>query len=235
MRKAIVALFMTLQALTASAQELTVTYQATYNTASPQLFADAGLPEAMRSSLAAAYKDVVMTFRLVIKGDESEYRAVPSKEKQEIVFMGKAIDINAAVQAQAGNYTYKNHAEGITLDKTQLFGKDFIIADSLNGAPFIPVDGEKKEILGFECLKAISPDGKTIVWYTPHIPVKDEPIATGLNGLALQFDNGQQIFTAVQVADSASTPIVRPSGEKVVTRNEFTEYTKKRVEMMKRN
>ena len=234
MRKAIVALFMTLQALTASAQELTVTYQATYNTASPQLFADAGLPEAMRSSLAA-YKDVVMTFRLVIKGDESEYRAVPCKEKQEIVFMGKTIDINAAVQAQAGNYTYKNHAEGITLDKTQLFGKDFIIADSLNGAPFIPVDGEKKEILGFECLKAISPDGKTIVWYTPHIPVKDEPIATGLNGLALQFDNGQQIFTAMQVTDSASTPIVRPSGEKVVTRNEFTEYTKKRVEMMKRN
>ena len=161
---------MTLQTLTASAQELTVTYQATYNTTSPQLFADSGLPEAMRSSLAAAYKDVVMTFRLVIKGDESEYRAVPSKEKQKIVFMGKTIDINAAVQAQAGNYTYKNHAEGIMLDKTQLFGKDFIIADSLNGAPFIPVDGEKKEILGFECLKAISPDGKTISGTHPTSP-----------------------------------------------------------------
>ena len=65
--------------------------------------------------------------------------------------------------------------------------------------------------------------------------MKDEPIATGLNGLALQFDNGQQIFTAVQVADSASLTITRPTGEKTVTRNEFTEYAKKRVEMMKRN
>ena len=101
MKTAILALVMTLLALTASSQELTVTYQARYNTASPQLFADAGLPEDMRSSLVAAYKDVVMTFRLVVKGDESEYRAVPSKEKQEISFMGRTIDVNAAIQAQA--------------------------------------------------------------------------------------------------------------------------------------
>ena len=235
MKKAIATLAIALQALTASAQELTVVYQARYNTTSPQFFAEAGLPEAMRSSLAAAYKDVVMTYQLTLKGDESEYRAVPGKEKQEIVFMGRTMDINAAVQAQAKNYTYKNHAEGIMLEKTQLFGKDFIIADSLNGTPFTPADGEKKEILGFECLKAISPDGKTVVWYTPHIPVKDEPIATGLSGLALQIDNGQQVFTAVQVADSTSLTITRPTGEKTVTRNEFAEYAKRRVEMMKRN
>ena len=235
MKKAIVALCMTLQALTLNAQELTVTYQATYNTASPQLFAEAGLPEAMRSSLAAAYKDVVMTFRLVVKGDESEYRMVPSKEKQEITFMGTTIDVSAAAQAQAQNYTYKNHAEGIALDKTQVFGKNFIVSDSLNAVPFATTSGEKKDILGFECQKAISPDGKTTVWYTPQIPVKDEPIACGLNGLILQFDNGQQLFTAVEIADSASASITRPTGEKTVTRSEFEEYVKKRVEMMKRN
>ena len=115
----------------------------------------------MRSSLAAAYKDVVMTFRLVVKGDESEYRMVPSKEKQEITFMGKTIDVSAAAQAQAQNYTYKNHAEGIALDKTQVFGKNFIVSDSLNAVPFATTSGEKKDILGFECQKAISPDGKT--------------------------------------------------------------------------
>lgn len=235
MKKAIVALFMTLQALTLSAQEMTVTYQATYNTASPQLFAEAGLPENMRSSLAAAYKDVVMTFRLVIKGDESEYRLVPSKEKQEITFMGRTIDINAAAQAQAENCTYKNHAEGIVLEKTQVFGKNFIVSDSLNAVPFTPVSGEKKDILGFECQKAVSPDGKTTAWYTPHIPVKDEPIATGLCGLVLQFDNGQQIFTATQITDSASVSIARPTGEKTITRSEFADFVKKRVEMMKRN
>lgn len=235
MKKTIVALVMMLQALTTSAQEMAVTYQARYNTASPTLFADAGLPENMRSSLAAAYKDVVMTFQLVTKDDESEFRTVPSKEKQEITFMGRSIDINAAMQAQAENYTYKNHTEGIVLEKTQVFGKDFIVSDSLNTAAFSPVSGEKKEIMGFECQKAVSPDGKTTVWYTPHIPVKDEPIVTGLDGLVLQFDNGQQIFTAVNIADSVSHPIVRPTGEKIITRSEFADYVKKRVEMMKRN
>lgn len=225
---------MTLQMSVISAQELTVTYQAVYNTASPQLFADAGLAEEMRGSLAAAYKDVVMTYRLILKGDESEFRLVPGEGKQEISFMGQTIDVNAAA-AQAQNYTYKNHAEGIVLDKTQAFGKDFIVIDSLQSAGFSVVEGEKKEILGFECLKAVSPDGKTTAWYSPHVPVKDEPIASGLDGLILQFDNGQQIFTATEVLDSASKEIVRPAGGKTVSREEFMETVKKRMEMMKRN
>lgn len=226
---------MTLQMSVISAQELTVTYQAVYNTASPQLFADAGLAEEMRGSLAAAYKDVVMTYRLILKGDESEFRLVPGEGKQEISFMGQTIDVNAAAAAQAQNYTYKNHAEGIVLDKTQAFGKDFIVIDSLQSAGFSVVEGEKKEILGFECLKAVSPDGKTTAWYSPHVPVKDEPIASGLDGLILQFDNGQQIFTATEVLDSASKEIVRPAGGKTLSREEFMETVKKRVEMMKRN
>ncbi len=119
--------------------------------------------------------------------------------------------------------------------ENSLFLHAFIVADSLNGTPFTPVDEEKKEILGFECLKAVSSDGKTTAWHTPHIPVKDEPTGTGLSGLVLEFDNGQQVFTTVQVADSASLPVARPTGEKTVTRSEFTEHAKKRVEMMKRN
>lgn len=235
MKKVILALSMTLQVSMISAQELTVTYQAVYNTASPQLFADAGLTEEMRSSLAAAYKDVVMTYQLTLKGNESEFRIVPGEGKQEITFMGQTLDVNAAALAQAQNYTYKNHAEGIVLDKTQAFGKNFIVLDSIQSAGFSVMEGDKKEILGYECLEAVSSDGKTTAWYTPHIQVKDEPIACGLDGLVLQFDNGQQIFTATEILDTADKEIVRPAGEKVISREEFMESVNKRIEMMKRN
>lgn len=236
MKKVMLALSMTLQVSMIPAQELTVTYQAVYNTSSPQLFADAGLAEEMRSSLAAAYKDVVMTYRLVLKGNESEFRLVPGEGKQEITFMGQTIDVNAAALAQAGNYTYKNHAEGIVLEKTQVFGKNFIVVDSIrSSAGFSVMEGEKKEILGFECLKAVSSDGKSTAWYTPYIPVRDEPIACGLDGLVLQFDNGQQIYTATGILDTADKEIVRPAGEKAISREEFMESVNKRIEMMKRN
>ncbi len=234
MKKTILTLAMALPMSLLSAQELTVTYQAVYNTASPELFAEAGLPEEMRSSLAAAYKDVVMTYRLTLKGDESEFRVVPGEGKQEITFMGQTIDVNAAAEAQAQNYTYKNHAEGIVLDKTQFFEKNFIVLDSIGTIQFTPMEGESQDILGFECLKALSPDGKTTAWYTPHIPVKDEPIACGLEGLVLQFDNGQMIYTATEVLDTANKEIVRPEGEKTLSREEFMETVNKRMEMMKR-
>ncbi|MCD8310177.1 MAG: GLPGLI family protein [Prevotellaceae bacterium] len=235
MKRAILTLAMALPLATISAQELTVTYQAVYNTASPGLFADAGLPEEMRAALAAAYKDVVMTYRLTLKGDESEYRVVPGEGKQEITFMGQTIDVNAAAQAQAGNYTYKNHAEGILLDKTQFFDKNFVIRDSLSSAPFTVIDSEKRQIAGFACLKALSSDGKTTAWYTPDIPVKDEPIASGLDGLILEFDDGQMIYTAQEVLDTAGKEIERPQDEKTISREAFMDMVNKRMEMMKRN
>lgn len=235
MRKIILLLFWTFQLSMTFAQELTVTYEATYNTASHELFADAGLPEEMRSNLATAYKNVVTVYQLVVNGEESEFRVIPSDTKQEIVFMGRTIDVNAAMQLQSQNYTYKNHEEGIILDKTQSFGKDFIVLDSIKTKRFILQENEKKDILGFECTKAISDDGKIIAWYTQNIQIKDEPIASGLDGLILQFDNGQQTYTATKILDVVKKKIIRPSGEKFVTKEEFSEMVKKRIEMMKRN
>ncbi len=234
MRKAIFVMFSVLQMSIMSAQELTVIYKAVYNTASPQLFAEAGLSEEMRASLASAYKDVVMTYQLCIRGTESEFRLVPGKGKQEISFMGQTIDVNAAAYAQAQNYTYKNHAEGVILDKTEAFGKKVIVIDSIRSERFTVVHNEKKDILGFECLKANSADKKTTVWFSPYIPVKNEPIASGLDGLILQFDNGQQVFTAIDIVDTVNIKIARPEGEKLVSREEFSKSVKRRIDMMKR-
>lgn len=235
MKKAFLVITTLLQVCVMSAQELTVTYRMVYDTASPQIFAAAGLPEDMRASLAAAYKDVVMQYQLVVKGNESDFRVLPGEGKQEIHFMGQTIDVNATLSMQAQNYTYKNHAEGIILDKTQAFGKNFIVLDSIGKAKFSVVKGENKDILGYECVKAVSEDGKTTIWYTPQIPVQDEPIATGLDGLVLQMNTSGQIYTATKVEDTATKEIVRPSGERPISMSDFKDWVKKRTEMMKRN
>jgi GLPGLI family protein len=223
-----------LVALTGNAQELTVTYRMTLNTQSPDLFKEANLPEEMRRSMAQAYRNVVLNYQLVYANGESELRLLPSKEKQEITLMGQTIDVDAAMAQQAKNVTYKNHTEGIKLDKQDFFGKLYLISSRLTTEPFVVKEGETKEILGFECKKAVSPDGKTTVWFTPHIPIADEPITTGLQGLVLEYDNGQQHYTATQIDDKAANVITKPTEGKEMTEDAFKKMVEERVEMLKR-
>lgn len=235
MKNVLFAAIATLTAMSAQGQELTVTYRATYNTSSPTLFAEQIPNEAMRSNLAAAYRNVVMTYRLKYRNGESEFRVVPGEGKQEITFMGQTMDVNAAAAAQAQNYAYKNHKDGVALDKVQVFGRDFVVSDSILPRGFADVAGEKRDILGYECQKAVSPDGKTAIWYTPHIPIADEPVVSGLKGVALCFDDGNMTYTAVEILDSVDADIVRPEGGTVMGKKEFDDMVKKRIEMMKRN
>lgn len=235
MKKFLFATTALLLSVSTHGQELTVTYRATYNTSSPTLFAEQIPNEAMRSSLAAAYRDVVMTYRLKYRDGKSEFRIVPGEGKQEITFMGQTMDVNAAAAAQAQNYSYKDHKEGVSLDKVSVFGRDFVVLDSITPRGFSTAAGDKVEILGYECQKAVSPDGKTTIWYTPHIPIADEPVISGLNGLALRVDDGNMTFTATEILDSSDTDIVRPEGGTAMGKKEFDEMVKKRIEMMQRN
>jgi GLPGLI family protein len=216
------------------AQELTVTYRVTFNTHSPDLFAENGLTEEMRSSLANAYRDVVLTYQLTYVNGESEFRLTPSAEKQEITFMGQTMDLNAAMKQQAENVTYKNHIKGILMDKTSVFGKDFLVTDSLHGHKFVVKEGETKTIMGFECQKAVSEDGKQTAWFTPHIPIANEPVDSGLSGLILEYDSGQQIYTATNIAETKGQTVSVPTGGKEMTRASFDKMVKQRVDAMKR-
>ena len=82
-KKMILFVWMFLSGLVVGAQELAVTYRVTFNTQSPDLFAEAGLNEEMRSSLANAYRDVSFEYRLSYINGESEFRLIPSTEKQD--------------------------------------------------------------------------------------------------------------------------------------------------------
>lgn len=223
-----------LSVLTAQGQELKVTYVAKYNTASKELFAEAGLNEELRANLANAYKDVKLYYTLLYKDGLSEFRVTPTDKPQSITFMGQTMDLGASLKEQAKNYTYKNHKEGVVIDKTNVFGKDFLVTSEIGVEEFEVKKGESKDIMGFECHLAVSKDGKTKVWYTPHIPIPNEPIPTGLQGLALEIDNGQLLFTAIEIDDKVESVPIQPNKGTVMTKEAFEKMVKEKVEMMKR-
>lgn len=223
-----------LSALLAHGQALRVTYVAKYNTGSKDLFAEVGLSEEFRASLVNAYRDVEICYTLLYKDGVSEFRVTPTDKPLSITFMGQTMDLGASLKEQAKDYTYKNHKEGIVIDKKNFFGKNFLVTSGIGAEEFKVQEGEKKYILEFECHLAVSKDGKTKVWYTPYIPISNEPISTGLQGLALEIDNGQQIFTAIEIDDKVEGVPVRPDKGTEMTKEAFEKMVQERVEMMKR-
>lgn len=216
------------------AQELAVTYKARLNTNSSDLFKEAGLPEEMRQSLINAYRNIEFTYGLAYANGESEFKILPSDKKQEITFMGQTIDLNQMIAEQLKNGTYRNHNSLTVVSKVSFFGKIFLIKDSLIIDTFNFVKGEKKEILGYECLKAVSNDKTQTIWFTENIPIADGPICANVNGLILEANLKQYNYTASTISEKLEHPIVIPTEGKEMTNSQFKEMVKKRTEMMNR-
>lgn len=226
--------FMVMWATKSIAQEISVVYSTRFNTESSDLFKEAGLPEEMRRSLVNAYSNVEFTYLLAYAGGESEFRMLPSDKKQEITFMGQKMDINAMMKEQSQNTTYKNHQTKQMISKTSFLGKEFLVTDSIAVEPFSIVEGEWKDILGFECKKAISADGKKVIWFTEHIPISDGPVITNLPGLVLEAHLEQHIYTAIKIEDTIQTIVKVPNGGKEISNSEFLKMVQKQTEMLKR-
>lgn len=230
----LVTVLMALLSSQTEAQEISVTYSAGFNTDSQELFKEAGLPEDMRRALVGAYGKVEFSYCLAYANGESTFRMLPSDKKQEISFMGQTMDLSAMTEKQAKNVTYKNHQTKRMASKTQFLGKEFLVTDTIAVEQFNVTEGEKKEILGFECKKAISADGKKIVWFAEHIPVPEGPITTNLSGLILEAHLDQYIYIVTDIDDNIKPSIVAPTGGKKMSNSEFQKMVRKHTEMMKR-
>ncbi len=227
-------MLVTLLSWHANAQEISVVYSARINTESEEMFKETGLPEDMRKALINAFSKVDFSYGLTYANDESTFQMLPTDKKQVISFMGKTMDLSAITEEQSKNVTYKNHQTKQIISKTLFLGKEFLVTDTITVEQFNVVENEMKEILGFECKKAISTDGKKILWFTEHIPVTDGPIDTNLPGLILEAHLDQYIYTAANIDENIKQSIVVPTGGKKMSNTEFQEMIQKQTEMMKR-
>lgn len=214
-------------------QELTIDYIVKVNVNSPTVFQDAGVTEEIRQMLVNAYRDIEMNYRIVHKNGESELRMLPSDKKQELVIMGQKLDLDMAMKEQLKNVTYRNYSENLTLDKVGFFGKIFLIQDTIPVVEFVDAEEPAREILGYECKKAVSKDDTQSIWYAPLIPINEAPIVTNLKGLILEAELDQYIFKVSAIREGVDHEIERPTGSKPMSRKDFDAMVKKRIDAMK--
>ncbi|WP_203257588.1 GLPGLI family protein [Hyunsoonleella ulvae] len=143
---------------------------------------------------------------------------------------------------QGDDIMYKNIKEQRYTSKTEIYGKRFLIKDTLINRKWELIN-ETKNIGAYTCYKAIFKDEittKTInnegqfvkvtkprtttVWYTPQIPVSNGPLNYfGLPGLILEVNDGKLtlVCTKIVINPEKSVEITEPKKGKLVTQKEF--------------
>lgn len=151
---------------------------------------------------------------------------------------------------------YKNIKENRFVNETEIYGKQFLIKDSLSGNQW-KLGTETKNIGEYTCFNAtfeeeyktqkLTDDGNmetvtktriTTAWYTPQIPVSNGPQRfQGLPGLILEINDGKLtlICSKLVINPGETIEINEPKKGKEVTQKEFDEIMEKKSKEMMEN
>lgn len=128
----------------------------------------------------------------------------------------------------AENKTFTDLKKNTVTEQRDFMNRIFLVEKPAPSEEW-KITGNQKEILGYSCLEATRTDTagvKTIVWFTPAIPIKSGPAGLGnLPGIILEadFSNGSRVYTAKNIEKIApgDLKIDRPKDGKKVTEEEY--------------
>lgn len=146
------------------------------------------------------------------------------------------------MMGNSSNILYKNIKDNRFSNKTDIYGKPFLVKDTLTSIQWV-LENETKNIGNYTCFKAtytsehvapiLTEQGTvetqtteiiTTVWYTPEIPVSNGPnYLYGLPGLILEVNDGQTtlVCSKVVINPTESVEIIEPTKGKVVAQDEY--------------
>lgn len=200
------------------------------------------LPDSMLKQMRGMIPETRSTqMELYFKDDVSLYKPSEDDEPQQGGGGGMSFRMGGAM-----GETYKNLATEQLVEQKEMFGKKFLIEDTLKVQRW-KLGTDAMTILGYKCLKATMTDSVRMrgdsmtkrnitAWFTEDVPLAMGPGTYGsLPGLVLAVDvnNGQQTTVAkkVEFKKVKEEDIKMPSKGDKMTRKEFDEKLK---EMMKK-
>lgn len=202
----------------------------------------------LAEQLSQAFTD---DFVLEFTQEESVFKKQPKLKKPNPTTEGK-ITISRSMMGDE-EILYKNLRTNIFLNNKEVYGKLFLIQDTIKTYEW-QLSKETKTIGEYICFKAtyvpmseetddnLIEDGKIkkeiIAWYTPQIPVKNGPMEYGgLPGLILEVQDGNQklLCSKIVLNPVEKLRIRKPSKGRKVTKQEFNSIVEKKSKEMMEN
>ncbi len=201
-------------------------------------------------------KQFEKTFKLTFNKEESVYKEDESLNKPSPGIGGNMEFV--MIGAGGADVLYKNTKESRFTNQNDVFGKIFLVRDTLKKQDW-KLGSETKNIGEYTCYKAtlkreieasshtsrngektseVKPEKKEITitaWYTPQIPVNNGPERYwGLPGLILEINDESQtiICSKIVMNPKDKADIKEPSKGKKVNQAEFEKIMEKKMKEM---
>ncbi|MEM6516773.1 MAG: GLPGLI family protein, partial [Bacteroidota bacterium] len=191
-------------------------------------------------------KQFQKTYFLSFNKEESIY-----KEEEKLAAPSPSSGGVTITVSNGSDVRYKNIKEQRYINANEIYGKAFLIKDSIKPIAWKLVN-ETKNIGNYTCFKAeftetytdktISEDGKfedvekektTTAWYTPQIPISNGPEDfQGLPGLILEINDGELTLVCSKIVLNPDKTVVvkEPTKGKEVNQSEYDAIVKKKME-----
>lgn len=218
------------------------------------------LDDGMRKQmLAMIQKQFQKEFNLQFDMDESIYQEVEALDRPTGISAGGAVQV-MAVGSGNSDILYRNTAENRFVNQNEIFGKQFLIRDTIAASNW-KLEKETKNIGEYTCFKATytttrttrgsvatrdneKVDNKEVVteeevvataWYTPQIPVPHGPAEYGgLPGLILEISDGKLsiLCSKVVINPSGGVTLEEPRKGKEVSQAEYDRILEEKLKEM---
>jgi GLPGLI family protein len=137
---------------------------------------------------------------------------------------------------QNNDLYYKDLKAQKSTDKSNLFGKDFIVIDTLQTWKWKIVASEQREVAGKICMKALYQDSTSILeaWFTPQIVIPNGPHNFGgLPGMILEMRMENRHLVATNIEEiELQEKLSPPDDADVVTREKYEEIREEKQKEM---
>ena len=217
------------------------------------------VPSEMQEQLLAMMKkQFEKEYTLDFNKDASLYKVVESLETPTVSGGGMQIVVAGAGEADV---LYKNISENRLANKSDIFGKSFLIKDSLPNLEWT-LTKETKNIGEYTCFKATRTETRTVqssfssnedegteassetteeeititAWYTPQIPLGHGPGRHyGLPGLILEISDGTQsiLCSKIVLNPKDGVKVEEPTKGKEVTQEEYNAIMEEKMKEMR--
>jgi len=178
------------------------------------------------------------------------------KQKEKLDNSNPNASIQIMVVTPGGNELYKNIQDNNYTSERELFGKLFLVQDTLPKIDW-KLTGETKQIGQYTCYKATytrmsrggfkmdSEKGESLIqpkeivttaWYTPQIPISDGPeMYYGLPGLILEVIDGDRILicTKIILNPTEELNIPKPKKGKKISAAEYEKLMEEKLMEMR--
>lgn len=201
----------------------TIQMEMNFNTEDPRMAEIQGmLPSSHTNEMLLKFNETASIYSNIEKKEE-EQKELPNED-------GMVFHVNFE---QPENIIYYNFGDQEAVQQRSFMGRTFLIKGQSEKR--WKITDEKKEILGYQCRKAVLDDSTEVVaWYTAAIPAFTGPETyNGLPGLIMEVSLDKRNIVATAIDLGYDEAINAPNKGKKVTVKQFKKIMTQKFEEMK--